>query len=666
MTEEQITGYPHIDKPYSKWYDEEQKKAQCYDMSLTDYVREKNRGRENAIGRSYYGKEETFQEIFDKQDEAAKVFSQLGVKKEERIACLMPNIPEAGDVWLGNVQLGAVSDFIDPRPDSINLEDDAKKKLEIFKEEKINYIFALEQSYLYTIRPIEDELKDMGVQKIITVSASDSMNFSGKLSYLKDQIVYNKLRNANLKMQKTSLKNYQKLNGYQVIHRALKQEQEMKNAYEEAIKNTKLEVLSYRDLVKDCQNSSFKKIYEKDSLQYIGHTSGTTGNRPKPITATNEQAISAVDQALRGKVGFLEGEKVLHVLPFFAPFGAYTNYILNMVAGCTNIDVPEFVISEFGYLIKKYKPNGAMGTPSWFTALPDYKYLRPTDIKQLNKLVYGGATMNAEDEKRLLNWAKHIVLEKGYGRSEDFGADTYARGGYNKPSCMGIPLPDTTFAIIDPSITDELVPLKFEEGMETLSGELAISNPATTSGKLDGKTIVEHYQMDGADYTRTRDIVYMDRDGVFFHEDRKDRSFARHDGYKVMPYEIEKVILENENIRYACITPYFSDKDRGIMPICHVVPNHLELTSKEKIAIVEEIVYKQILGNSDMVSRQVPIKFNFRESLPISKGGKMDFRALEKEDLPGDEINVDLIESNLNIDRIEIYQNKKEKKYIKK
>ena len=51
------------------------------------------------------------------------------------------------------------------------------------------------------------------------------------------------------------------------------------------------------------------------------------------------------------------GDKVLHILPFFSPLGADNNFVLNLASGSMNIDVPEFEISEFGYLIKKYHPN---------------------------------------------------------------------------------------------------------------------------------------------------------------------------------------------------------------------------------------------------------------------------------------------------------------------
>ena len=63
-----------------------------------------------------------------------------------------------------------------------------------------------------------------------------------------------------------------------------------------------------------------------------------------------------------------------------------------------------------------------------------------------------------------------------------------------------------------------------------------------------------------------------------------------------------------------------------------------------------------------MSSRQIPAKFKVRVSMPISKNGKEDFNALRREELDGTEINVDVNETNLTVDSIDIYYDKKNNK----
>ena len=98
------------------------------------------------------------------------------------------------------------------------------------------------------------------------------------------------------------------------------------------------------------------------------------------------------------------------------------------------------------------------------------------------------------------------------------------------------------------------------------------------------------------------------------------------------------------------------------MPICHIVFENNNISEERKIEIIREIVYKNIIGNPEMSSRQIPAKFKIREKMPLSKNSKNDFNALRREELTGDEINVDVNETNLTVDNIEIYVNKKEVK----
>lgn len=656
------TGYPHIDRPWMKFYAKDAQNLYLPKLNLTDYLKTKNLGRGNKIAETYYGNEFTYDEFFSKVDLASKVLSQLGIKKGDRILSLNPNIPEAAILWLGATQLGAVTDFIDPRPDTMDVVANGKKVLELIKAEKIDHIIALDKCYLAMLKPIENDLKELGIDKIILTSATDSMNIEGKIDYLKDVVEYNMIKNS-----KNVSESVKKLKNYEALLLKLKAMANEDILLENFIATSPIQVLKYSNLAKECNYVSFENNGKFDDENYIGHTSGTSGNRPKPIVLTNKNAISTLEQTIAAKVPASIGDTSLHVLPFFAPFGAYDNYLLNIAAGVNNIDVPEFEISEFGYLVKKYHPNVIMGTPAWLAALPHYDYLINEDLSCLKKLIYGGDAMSAKDEENLVKWLKtkgcNAVIEKGYGMSEFCGCGTFARSEFNKLETIGIPLPDTYMAIVDPNVEDKLVPLKFGEN-DRLYGELAISSDAVTKGILDGNIIVPHYELDNRSYIRTRDLVEMDKDGIIYHQARKDRSFARFDGYKIKPFEIEKVIKEHEFVQNAILVEYFDDKQRGLMPICHIVLNK-EVSEEEKLQIVRDIVYNKIISNPTMSSRQIPSRFKIRNSFPITKNSKIDINYLKNEGLDGSEIIVDVNETNLAVDDIKIYVNDHIKRKIR-
>lgn len=653
--------YPHIEMPWMKYY---KGNVETTDpkVNMAKYLKMVNEGRGNVLAESYYGKTLTQQEYFSEVDKASTCLSEIGVNKGDTIMNLVPNIPESGRLWLGATQIGAASDFIDPRPDTMNVETNSKKVLEILKYEKAKYIVALDLCYVGMLRPIEKELKEMGIDTIILLSASDSMNLSGKISYLKDVVSYNSIKNSKL-----AEANVKKLNSLQVLSAKLKQIQKQQKEIDQLVKTSSLNIIRYSDLVRECGITKWNNIDDSDSITYIGHTSGTSGARPKPITATNKQAVSTLEQLRKGNVNFDVGDMALNVLPFFAPFGAFDNYALNLSSGACNINIPEFDISEFGYLLKKYSPNVIMSTPAWLASLASCRYLEKEDLSSIKTVIYGGDSMTPQDEEKINKFLKshgsNAVVEKGYGMSEFLGCGSYAQDAYNKPASIGIPLPNTTFALVDPKIEDKLVPIEMSQTGNTI-GELAVSSDAVTDGKMNGETVVPHFDLDGKDFIRTRDIVEMDEDGVFFHQARKDRSFARFDGYKYKPYEVENVIEQSPLVKYVMVVDYFDDNKRGIMPICHIVLND-DYKGVDDIEVVREIVYNQIISNPEMSSRQIPSKFKIREIMPVSKNGKTDFNALKREELDGTEINVDISETNLTVDDIKIYKNKS-KQLIKK
>ena len=658
------TGYPHIDKPWMKYYDEELAKKEDPKVNLTQYLKDKTVGLGSKIESSYYGKEKTYDEFWNQVDNASKVLNDFGVKKYDRIMYLVPNIPESGELWLGATQLGVVSDFIDPRPDSMDLNANAKKVLELIKYEKANHIIALDKCYTAMLKPIENELKDLGINKIITLSASDSMNILSKINYLTDVLAYNGLRNE--REREDALR---QIKWYKAL---LKKVQEMKNdekMYKEAVESSPLEVVKYSDLLRDIKYSTFESVYEPNLINYIGHTSGTSGARPKPIALTNENQISSTEQLFKAKANFNVGDNVLHVLPFFSPLGSDNNFILNLASGAVNIDIPEFEINEFGYLIKKYKPNVVLGTPSWLASLPKNKYLDKLDLSCITRIIYGGDSITREDEEALNNWLrKHgskATVEKGHGMSEYCGCGSYAQREYNYYESIGIPLPNTIYSIVNPDVDDHLEPVKFKDGEERICGELVVSSDAVTCGKLDDNIIVPHYDLDGKSYIRTRDLVEMDRDGVFYFNSRKDRSFTRFDGYKIKPYEIEKKLEKSPLIKYCRIVPYYDEKKRGLMPKAHIVLEDNVIDNYDLKTITEEIVNNQIIGNSSMSSRQIPAKVKYREKLPLTANSKVNFNALINEGIDGTEVSVNVEETNLAVGTIDIVLPKEEEKTLK-
>ena len=193
MEGKKLTGYPSIDKPWLKYYDPAFLKKPIPAMNIYTYLKTMTKDYGALTALSYYGKEISYEELFLHIDEAAKVLISIGVKPGDRVMYLMPNIPETAYFLYGGARIGAVADYIDPRPDSVDFTVSAKKVLAMFKEEKAKFLVSLDQCYLAMLKPIEQELKELGVEQIILVSASDSMDGKTKLNYLHETLIFNGL-----------------------------------------------------------------------------------------------------------------------------------------------------------------------------------------------------------------------------------------------------------------------------------------------------------------------------------------------------------------------------------------------------------------------------------------------------------------------------------------
>lgn len=631
------TGYPSIDRPWLKYYDEDFLKKPLPQMTLLEYLKYNSAERKRLTALTYFGKKISYAELFENINLASKVFAGIGVKENDRIMFLMPNIPETAYMLYGASQIGAVSDFIDPRPDSVDMAISAEKIYGLIQNEKIKYIVALEQCYAGMLSLIEDKLIELGINQIVIVSASDSMNNKAKMNYLKENFY---------------------LGGMKQLEAQLYKQKIVRKLLEQTIATSKMKVLKYHDMINEYKQIEIKPAkYHPDRLILIVHTSGTTNSQPKPIPLTDDNLNSCVHSSFGAGILCDQGDLELHLLPYFAAYGVANVTHNALCRGANLIQIPEFSIENFGKLILKYKPQIIVGVPTWFLSLLEDSKMRNANLSFLKELIFGGDSMEIADEKRINEFLHqhkcNNVLTKGHGMSETSGGASFATRDYNDLGSLGIPFPHTVYALINPD-TREMV--KFKEEQEYIEGELIISSKAVTLGVLDGKEIVPHVKYDGDDYICTGDLAQMNREGKMKFLSRKDRGFTRFDGYKIKPFEIENIIKRNKKVNYCVITAYTDISKHGNMPIAHIVLKEpTGLTRNQQVEIVEEIINSQFVLNPNVSARQIPTKFRFRKSLPFTVNGKIDFNLIAKEGLEGNEVSVEFEETNISVGKITVH-----------
>jgi len=635
------TGYPAIDRPWYKFFPDKYTLSKVEDqMTIFDYVRSHPERTNGHTALSYYGHEISYDEMFKHVEECMKVLADMGVQKGDRILCMVPNVPETAYLYFAVAQLGAISDYVDPRPDSPDPLVAARKMLSLFVDEKCKYVITMDMCYLGMIAPNEQEWKDAGLEKILMFSPADSMTLKSKMTYAK----WGKL-----------------INGKEAFNAKLEKQKEMGKLLDGCLAKSILDIRMLKDEVKRCKNHELPVVdVDPQDLCVITHTSGSTG-RPKPLPFTHYNLVVAGEEIARNEdFNWKKGSECtrsMHALPFFAAYGVGNVFMGAMGRGITMVEIPEIGSNDFGKLVYLNKVTMCAVIPSWVLSMLDDPYLENKDLSFLDWISVGGTGMTAKEVQAVNKFVKdhgaNFEIVQGYGMSETCGAVSQAVGEYNIPGTIGVPYGYRTYGVIDPE-TKEMK--RFEDGMDEISGELVICAGAASPGSLDGVDYVPFAEYFGDTYVLSGDTVFLNRDGIVHFAARNDRGFARYDGFNVKPGKLEEVISDFDEVRACAITPFEDAEKNGKQVLANVVlaPKYQGMTMDEMVQLVCKIVDEGFIQNEDLSARQIPVKFKFREEFPLTGIGKTNFKAMAREGITGDEISVVVEDTNVSLGSITV------------
>lgn len=80
-----LTGYPHIDKPWMKYYKKDLVETDDPKVNLTEYLKDKTKKNDSDTANTYYGKKTSYQEFWNNVDNASKVLTDFDIKCQDKI-----------------------------------------------------------------------------------------------------------------------------------------------------------------------------------------------------------------------------------------------------------------------------------------------------------------------------------------------------------------------------------------------------------------------------------------------------------------------------------------------------------------------------------------------------------------------------------------------------
>ena len=361
-----------------------------------------------------------------------------------------------------------------------------------------------------------------------------------------------------------------------------------------------------------------------DEMAVILYSGGTTGF-PKGIMLSNYNFISeGLMVANWGEGLHAEEASVLAILPIFHGFGLGICCNAAFMGGAKSILVPQFTPEIVADLIKKKKPSLITGVPTLYDALTRNPEFQTADLSCLKTTSCGADSLSRQVKERFEELVQrqggNVQLVEGYGLTEAVtGIMSTPLDGYREGS-VGIPFPDMLAKVVGIGTTEE-VPV----GQE---GELCVSGPAVMLGYLEqpeetAAVIKKH--ADGRIWLHTGDIFTMDQDGYFYFKLRLKR-MIKSSGMNVYPVQVEAVLDTHPAVQAACVI--------GVPDEAQVERVKAVVVLKDKSKASPELAQELIAHcQKNLIKWSCPREVEFRESLPLTKVGKIAYTELEKEEI---------------------------------
>lgn len=372
--------------------------------------------------------------------------------------------------------------------------------------------------------------------------------------------------------------------------------------------------------------------YKKDEVSSIMYTGGSTG-KSKGVMLTDYIFVSKYYREMLSDWKWGRGRKNLCVLPGIIAFGLSEGIISPLLAGETTTLVDCLQIAKFPEYILEQKPQDVACSPIHIEFLMNSPLIEEnTDLSFLEMLPCGGDGMTKEsDEKARKFFEKHGAKDsfaQGCGFTESAGAFCYGLGDKNLPGYMGIPLAGNISAVFDPNTGEEL-PYN-EIGEWAVLTDTAMLGYYGEASHLTKNALKMHD--DGNIWLHPGDMVHMNENGQIAMHDRTSRTFNI-TGLKVYPSTLELFINSHPGVKKSVLTGVKLTENSNTIAITDQKVPIVNLTLDEQYKGSEESVADEI---DAILKEKAPsyikiFAYIFRDALPFTNRGKIDYSRLESE-----------------------------------
>jgi long-chain acyl-CoA synthetase len=447
----------------------------------------------------FMGKKILYGELEALVNRFANALAAIGVKAGDKVAMLLPNMPQLVIANYAAMRIGAVVVMNNPLAG---------------EEELTRRVNDSDSTVLITLDllfPRALEVKEKtGLRSIVACHVTDYLPFPGsKLLRYAHKDLYRKIEPAP-------------------------------------------EIYEFLALLATAPDAAVKNSARWEETGVILYTDGTTGvGKGVMLTHAN---IACNTQQLRAWLPEMKDgkESVLAVFPFFHCVGWTGMQNLSILAGWTNILVPRPESQVVIEIMGKHKPALLPAMPEVYNGLLARGAFRKMPLSSVKGFLLSGGPLPSEAIKQL-KAKKNVPLVSIYGLAETSPMVTATPwGGPEKSGTVGVPLPGTDLKIVDRETGTRELP-------SGEAGEVCVKGPQVMKGYCNAPEKTAAVIREGWFYTG--DVGFLDEEGYLTILGRKE-DLIEVNGGSIHPTEIDEALSAHAKIFDAC-TIGVPDEQRG-------------------------------------------------------------------------------------------------------
>jgi long-chain acyl-CoA synthetase len=491
------------------------------------------------VAYSFMGKDVTFGETDRLSQAFAAYFQGLGLVKGDRVAVMMPNVPQYPVAVAASLRAGLVLVNINP---------------------------------LYTPRELEHQLKDSGAKAIVILE-----NFAVTLEkcVANTQVKHVVLcaMGDQLGLIKGALVNY-----------VVRHKKKLVPAF-----NLPGAVRFNAAIATGISGTLKKPVLTADDIAVLQYTGGTTGVSKGAVLLHRNLVANVLQNEVWGaplldQIPASDQMTAVCALPLYHIFAFTYCMMLAMRMGGKLVLIanPRDLTAMLAEMAK-HKIHVMPAVNTLFNGMANHPDFNTVDWRHLKAATGGGTAVQSGVARLWFEKTGRPILE-GYGLSETAPTATGNPATATEYSgSIGVPLPNTWLKLLD------------DDGLEVAQGqpgEIAIKGPQVMAGYWQRPDeTAKSMTSDG--YFKTGDIGVMDERGYFKIVDRK-KDMILVSGFNVFPTEIEDVVAQLDGVM-ECACVGVADAKTGEAVKLVIVKKNPSLTEAQVRAYCKENLtgYKQ-------------------------------------------------------------------------